>query len=106
MKEITKEKFVSIMETIKKEYDSFDRVNTLLGEIFEDGQGFYKSYCYNELIELLKYIFNDFDYSNIEYFIYDLEFGKKYKLGMITDKDGKDIDFSSSDKLYDYLITQ
>ena len=28
---------------------------------------------------------------------------QKYETEMITDKDGKDIDFSTAEKLYDYL---
>ena len=41
---------------------------------------------------------------NIDYFIYELDYGRKYEPGMITDENGHDIDFSSAEKLYDYLI--
>jgi hypothetical protein len=40
---------------------------------------------------------------NIDYFIYELDYGRKYEPGMITDKNGADIDFSTAEKLYDYL---
>jgi hypothetical protein len=41
---------------------------------------------------------------NIDYYIYELDYGRKYEPGMITDENGHDIDFSSAEKLYDYLI--
>ncbi len=40
---------------------------------------------------------------NIDYYIYELDYGRKYESGIITDENGHDIDFSSSEKLYDYL---
>lgn len=46
------------------------------------------------------------DYDNvINYFVYDLDFGKDYKEGCFTEADGvTSIDISTVDKLYDYLI--
>jgi hypothetical protein len=40
---------------------------------------------------------------NIDYYIYELDYGRKYEPGIITDENGHDIDFSSAEKLYDYL---
>ena len=40
---------------------------------------------------------------NIDYFIYELDYGRKYEPGMITDKNGADNDFSTAEKLYDYM---
>ena len=40
---------------------------------------------------------------NIDYYIYELDYGRKYEPGMITDENGHDIDLSSAEKLYDYL---
>lgn len=42
--------------------------------------------------------------SVISYFIYDLDFGKDYKPGYYIDDD-KDIDISTAEKLYDYILT-
>ena len=41
--------------------------------------------------------------SDISYFIYELDFGKDWEPGMIIDREGNDIDFSTVEKLYDYL---
>ena len=57
-------------------------------------------------MNLLKTAFNDNHKDSwIDYFIWELDFGKKYKSGCITDK-GKDVDISDSGKLYDFLINQ
>ena len=64
----------------------------------------------NSLLEnqLLKILKNEFelnvsgDDSMIEYFIYELDFGRKYSKGCFKVKD-KPVDISSSDKLWDYL---
>lgn len=42
--------------------------------------------------------------SDISYFIYDLEYGKKWTETSITDADGKPIDISTAEKLYDFLV--
>lgn len=47
--------------------------------------------------------------SDIEYFCYDLDFGKVYEDGKkdwITDENDKIIDLSTAEKLYDYLIEE
>ena len=46
----------------------------------------------------------DTEYGNlIEYFVYDLNFGKDWEPEMIVDKNGEDIDFSTAEKVYEYL---
>ena len=40
---------------------------------------------------------------DISYFIYELDYGRDYEEGCITDQDGNNIDFSTAEKLYDYL---
>ena len=57
------------------------------------------------VVKLLKFIMNDQD-DLIGYFIYELDYGRKYEAGMIQDENGKDIDISSSEKVYDYICKQ
>lgn len=57
------------------------------------------------VMELLSEIMHD-KAGDIEYFCCDLEYGKKYTPGCVTERDGTEIDFSSSEKLYDYLTIQ
>lgn len=42
-------------------------------------------------------------YSDVIYFVYDLNFGKEFKMGMVIDPDGSFPDFSTAEKLYDYF---
>ena len=46
--------------------------------------------------------------SDIEYFCYELEFGKRYltRDDWVTDADGNKIDLSTPEKLYDYLVKE
>ena len=42
-------------------------------------------------------------YEYIDYFIYELDYGRKYEPGMITDESGQDIDIHTSKLLYDFI---
>lgn len=58
------------------------------------------------VIDLLERIMDD-TAGDISYFVYELDYGKRYHPGCITEKiNGKDveIDLSTAGKLYDYLI--
>lgn len=56
------------------------------------------------VVKLLEKIMND-QCDDICYFIYELNYGKDYKPGCIT-QDEVNIDFSTADKLYEYLVEQ
>ena len=45
-----------------------------------------------------------FDTDMISYFIYELDYGKKYKAGCVLDENMNEIDLSTPEKLYDYLV--
>lgn len=105
---ISKEKFVSILEEMKELHDIEDKINELGRKCSNDSIrdfGFF-SYmtCQDEtIIDLLCTIFKDSDI--ISWWIYDLDFGRAYKDGCITEDNGNTIiDLSTADKLYDYLV--
>ena len=50
---------------------------------------------------LKKMMYDKYDY--IEYFIYELDYGREYEIGMVEDEHGQDIDIHTSDLLYDFL---
>ena len=54
------------------------------------------------VVFLLKKMLHD-KYDYIECFIYELDYGRKYELGMITDENGQDIDIHTPDLLYDFI---
>jgi len=102
----TRKTFISAMGEIEKQYkhdrkcsDAFD---VILPEDFTTGYD--NHYLLNKLLEIIKIAFNDNHKDSwIDYFIYDLNFGKEYSIGMITDKDGSDINLSNTNRLYDFL---
>jgi len=103
---INKEQFVKCINQLKKHDEMLDDVNKIFKKNNQDTVIF-DTDLHTVIVDLLKNVFDDnSQYSNIEYFIYDLEYGKKYKSGMITDKDDKDILLSSAEELYDFLILE
>jgi len=57
------------------------------------------------IIRLLSEGFGEGAEEDINYFVYDLDFGKSFKMGSIT-QDGVDIDHSTAEKLWDSLVLQ
>lgn len=103
MERITKIDFVQIINTLEKQAEYSHRTNKLLEEIFEDGSGFPRDgQLLNIIVDLLKLNLND-EEDDISYFLYELDYGKEWKSGMII-YDELDIDLSSAEKLYDHLI--
>lgn len=58
--------------------------------------------CY---VNILKDIMKDKG-EDIEYFIYDLNWGKEYTPGCVVEGNGMEVDLSSIDTLYDYLLSK
>lgn len=57
------------------------------------------------LIDLMAERLCDFG-GDIGFFIYELDFGRNYKEGCIKTRNGTIVDFSTAEKLYDYLVKQ
>ena len=106
---ITKKQFVKIINKLKKVNDFVNKTNDEARELddaiisdFFNAQSLSISHE-NIVVELLENMFNDAG-DVISWWIYDLEYGTKYKDGCITEQDGTIIDVSTAEKLYDYLI--
>lgn len=105
---ISKQKFIEIINKLKTVNDFVYETNqkarqlkeTIISDFF-DADSLIISHE-TIVIELLENIFND---GNIlSWWIYDLDYGRKYKDGCITEENGDFIDLSTAEKLYDYLI--
>lgn len=109
--DLSREEFVTIINKLR---DSSDLVNKV-DELFQASRDNVEcDFCNGAALQishestvvlLLRKLLND-AYEDIDYFIYEIDYGRKYKPGMITDDNGKDIDWSSAEKLYDYLIQE
>ena len=110
-RKLSKEEFCSIMERLREAKDLVDKVDDLFNKSreniendFVNGASLQISHE-STVVKLLKFIMNDQD-DLIGYFIYELDYGRKYEAGMIQDENGMDIDISSSEKVYDYICKQ
>ena len=106
---ISKEEFVEILNRLRDSSDLVRKVNSLFRNSrdnvecdFCNGAALQISHE-STVVFLLRKLLKD-AVENIDYYIYELDYGRKYEPGMITDENGHDIDFSSAEKLYDYLI--
>lgn len=105
---ITKELFIKIISDIENQYKHDDKCQNAFTIILPHDyiSGYDYHFIIDRLMNLLKTAFNDnHKESWIEYFIFELDFGKNYECGCITDN-GEDVDISDSGKLYDFLINQ
>jgi hypothetical protein len=100
---ISKEQFVGYIEELVELNTIAERANKEFRKLDPDFN-FISFGRYGSLIlKILKDAFNDTRDAWIEYWIYDLKFGKEYKEGSVT-IDGKDITLKTADNLYDMLI--
>lgn len=105
---ISKGQFVKIINRLKDTNDFVEETNDKARKL----QDAIESDFYNTMslsishesivVELLENMFNDRDY--ISWWLYDLGYGRDYKDGCIQDADGKIIDLSTAEKLYDFLV--
>ena len=106
---LSKDEFEDIIDRLKESSDLVSKVNELFRNSrdnqecdFCNGASLQISHE-SVVVQLLKKLMRDScDY--IDYFIYELDYGRKYAPGMIKDENDQDIDFSSVGALYDYLV--
>ena len=102
---MTKQEFVNIIEKLRKTNELQDQIDDLIQKSGIE-MDFLYSYGYviaheDIVVNLLEEIMDD-EFHDILYFIYELDYGRDYKPGCVTD-DGKIIDLSNTEKLFDYL---
>ncbi len=103
-----KKKFVEIIDRLRESHDLKDHIDKLIRSKrdvidtdFLSGSGLL--ICHeSSVIELLEFVMND-QAKGIEYFIYELDYGRAYKAGMVTDDCGNDIDYGSAETVYEFL---
>lgn len=100
---ITREFFIDIMSDIKKTFKYQEGLNDYFFKNGADGY-VYQPDCIDATIKILHKLFGEKDADEwINYFCFELDFGKKYKEGTLKDGYGKDISLSTFDDLYDLL---
>ena len=105
---ISLEQFNDAITFIEERDRAMVKVNDVFTEEFEDTI-FYPYFRYEAaMIKLLiASVSDNYDATeDIEYFIYELDYGKKWTRGMITDQDGNDIKMQTVIDLYNYITEQ
>lgn len=109
---ISKKQFVKYINYIKQSLEKEDNIEKAIKKISKDSYAFVLIDEISHMIEMLcscmdiEYDPGDMYGNDIEYFIYDLDFGKNWEPDSITEADGTSIDISTAEKLYDYLTAK
>lgn len=110
---ISKEQFVTIINKMKTTDDFVNEINDKTRQLretlddsfvdFFDGNSLFVAHS-DIVVQLLENMFNDNDM--ISWWIFEMNYGRDYKDGYVQDCDGNNIDVSTVEKLYDYLVTE
>jgi hypothetical protein len=106
---ISKEDFVKALNRVRDDWDNGCNIHKALHnlgvDVNDNRVGLIDTY-----LELLARLVSEEHYLNvlgdIEFFCYELDFGRNWTTDSLTYKDGTSIDISSADKLYDFLYSE
>ena len=103
---MNKELFVNTINKMEELYEEQELFSNVLKKIDNDFGG---CLIHNKTITLLedlvKKLVND-KYDYISYYLWELDFGKEYKDGVITEADGSIIKLSNPEELYDLIMRE
>ena len=99
-------KYIDVLKKIDEKEDllteTFQRIDDMCGEVFMFSEE------YSTILNLLENIMcveDCLEYGSIiSYFCYELSYGKNYYPGCFIDEHDKEIDISTSEKLYEYIV--
>lgn len=101
---LSKEEFVKIMERIKAITDADEELFDAFQKLSKDNYVMTNINSIHLVLELLEHIMHDSeDYPDIEYFIYDLDWGTRWTSGVLT-YNGEDVRLDTVENLYDHLV--
>ena len=102
---ISEEEFVEIIKELKKYVsmkEEIRKISRKYGADVEFRNGIEERYEIM-IVELLEKIFNDTE-KILSWWLWELDYGRKYESGCIREIDGSEIDLSTEKKLYKYLL--
>lgn len=107
---LTKLEFVEILNRLREATELVDKVEELFRSSRENlecdfcnGAGLQISHE-GIVVKLLEKLMQD-SFGNISYFIYELDYGREYQEGCVSDKNGN-VDIGTPEKLYDFLMVE
>jgi len=102
-KVMSRKKFIEFMKRLRKAEDIVDDLNKAFRKLDRDFNFLSLSLHSTLIVEVLREALHDTE-NEIEYFIYELDWGEKWKKGCVTDKDGNDIALKNLNDLYNFLV--
>lgn len=103
---IKKNDFIEIINRLQNYTELQDKINDLFEGLLDNREHDFcnaGSICIGHESVVVKLLEDMFETDLISWWIYELDYGKEYKPGYLTEDD-KEIDVSTVDKLYDVLI--
>jgi hypothetical protein len=104
---MTKELFVETIKQIQLQQEHDIQVSRHLGKAFpsafEANLMPDNRLLVSQLIKILETELEDLECKWIEYFMYELNFGRMFKMGMVTDENHEVVDLSDVGKLWEFL---
>lgn len=103
--ELTEKNFCKIMDTLEDYYRRLNDLGLIIGEISTENPLYDIFDCTINFLGELFYG-NNYEkllYDDISYYVYDLDFGVRWKPSTITDKEGNDIPLRNACDLYHLL---
>lgn len=107
-KEFTFEEFEKHMKRIVRSISFQDKIDEISRDFWDDCELDFSLMPPNQIdsvIELLEYIMRDED-DWIGYWVFELDCGKRYKPGIVTEKDGADIPLETIEDLWNLLTKE
>ena len=101
---LTREQFKEYMLKAK-ELEEISNKLTIDFKLLSSMNEFFLEKPFTDIISLLKIVMDD-QYGDIDYFIYELDWGTNAKKDSITEEDGTPIPMFTLDDLYNKLITE
>ena len=96
-----KDAFLKIIAKLERQIDIDKEWSGAMSMLSPEAPGYDNQALYEATFDLFDLLIPGGG-EELRYFCFEIDFGRKWKPGMVTDK-GRDIDLSSSAKLYDYL---
>ncbi len=99
---ISKEFFVKVINELRDLSCIYDDINDIGRKLSSFG-----IYCYEYedlIVKILQEVFKDKKNDWLGYYIYELNFGKNWVEGKVTDREGNDIPLKTAENLYDILM--
>lgn len=103
---ISKRLFVDTMNGLRDYDRKMDVVDTAIKELDKDFGGLYITAPFDLIMPVLEGVFHDEKSGWLSYLVYEKNWLEECKPGDVTDENDEEIDLSTWDKVYDFLVKE